>query len=1453
VNEWPDQIARYRVRSALGVGGFGVVVCALDETLDAQVALKILAIDHAREPATRERFVREAQLLRRVRSPHVIAVHDIGELADGRPYLVMELATGGVLADRITPGQAVDAEGVKATIAALAGGLGALHAAGIIHRDVKPANLLIVDDSGAGADGPATVQRHGLLAVGERIVVGDLGLAKDQERTAAGPTIVGGTPFFRSPEQTRRGEPIGPPADVYGATAVIWNLLTGEAPAGHGALEAQLATVPPAWRGFMSRGLALEPELRFATMQEWEVAALEALESDSGLREVGFRTATVGATCPYKGLTSFQPQDAAFFFGREMLVDELVARLQSSRTLVIGGPSGSGKSSLLRAGLIPAVTSGALPGSQHWPILLFTPGRDPLDELIHQLSRLVPDSEPPTERDLREDPERVRRWLPAGTVGLLAVDQFEELFTQGNGGDGGSAFLDVLAALTSSDDAPVRVVLALRSDFYSTCAGYPWLAERISDNQILVGPMRRHELRRAIEGPAQRAGLRLEPGLADAFLDEAGDEQGVLPLVAHALMETWVRRRGTVLTLEGFTASGGVIGAIAQSAELAYNRLDDVERIAARRLFLRLVAPGYDTPDTRRRIPWDELAADTKTSEVIDTLATERLLTVDDRGVELVHETLIHAWPRLREWINESRDDLRMQQRITHAASEWEDAGRDPDLLYRGAPLAAALDWRQHADLGLAESPIAFVDASRAARDADEAASQLAERRRRTRRRVAFASLSMLTIAAVLASFVAFLALRQSRDNEAEAEERFARGLATQAASLAETHPKLALNLAAESAARLDPIPAEAQQAIVTARLTLAASDIVPSSEPIPVGDVLTTLITPDGSTIVTGSRDGTVQLWDAATGDAVATLEGPSQGFEEATVDPSGRWLLATGADGLWRWDLEADPSEGELVDRPTGELWSVAFSADGEQFATAAEDGVVQLYDTSTLRPVGDPFTADVDFLSVAFTLDGTRLLAGTGDGRVFMWDLDRHVLTGPPIAAHGTNDVWEIVVDPTGRLVATGSSDGTARVWSLATGALVDTPFLSADGERIVEELSGLVWSTDGESLFAGGADGLIHEWSLATATEVDTSTMGHDDRVVDASSSADRSVMVTLGRDQDVRIWDTADREPVVATVASLDSPLFGVSWSDELAGIAAGDDRGRVHVLGRDGEPVSLDGHAGRVFGVAFLPDGRLVSGGDDGALHLWDVDARQSTSTREHATAGAITSIAVDEEGERVATSSSDGAVRLWSASDLSGPQAEAMVPNVSATDVVFTKSDELAAAYTDGMIRFWRRDGSAAREPLKVDSDGDAVFSVAVSPDEHLLAAASATDGVTLWRVDDDRRASELNGQPIDPVETVFTPDGAAVASATRDGTVTLWNSTSGESIGPRFEYHTDAVWRLAVTRTSAVVSTSEDATVVELDVLDLERACELGAGAFDRRARDRYLGDRDAIGCPP
>lgn len=980
----PDRIGRYELLSLLGVGGFAIVVAAHDPVLDAPVAIKVLSETGAHDPGLRERFLREAQLLRRVQSPHVIGIHDLGALEDDRPYLVMELASGGPLAARIGPtGHAADAEGLTRVAQALAAGLGALHASGIVHRDVKPANLLVVGPMGAATG--ATQLRRILLEDDERLVVSDLGFAKDTARTSVGPTVLGGTLYYQAPEQTQPGAAIGPAADVFAASAVLWTLLTGQPPRPSPQLAEQLAFLPPQYRELFERGLAYEPLDRHESMTAWLHATVAAI-STAGSGIGTLPPPEAGGTCPFKGLASFQQEDAPYFFGRETMVDELVGRLQSRRVLVIGGPSGSGKSSVLRAGLLPALERGALPGSQAWEIALFTPGTDPLDQLAEQLSRLVPDRAPIDADLLRDDPRAAGRLLPHGLRAILAIDQFEELLTLSDEATR-QAVLATLAVLSSDQQPSLHVILALRADFYATCARYPWLAQCISDNQMLVGPMRRLELRRAIEGPAQRAGLRLEPGLADAILDDAGDGPGTLPLISHALMETWLRRHGTALTLDGFRAAGGVSGAIAQSAENAYASLDETQRATVRHLFLRLVKPGEGGPDTRRLLQTADIGDDARVHQAIASLATERLLTVDERGVQLVHEALISAWPRLQNWLDDARDDLRTEQRLAAAAREWSRLDGDADLLLRGGPLLAARDWRQRQRGPVEDGVARFLAASDEARATEERRSAAEERRRRRVRRSAFGALSVLALAAASASAVAFGALRQSRANEDEAQRRFVGAIATQAASLAHDDPRLALALAVESAARVDPIDPEAQDAMVTARDALASSYVVAAGSPVAVGDAPTVTMSPRGDRFVTGGRDGSLTVWSTETREVEQRLDPQDGGIEEAAIDPSGRWLIAVGRFGVHRWDLDGGDSSGQVIAATDAPVWSVAFDDDGARFAIAAEDGTVQQFDTNSGEPIGLPLDAGADALSVTF-LPGDRLGAGTGTGKVLIW---------------------------------------------------------------------------------------------------------------------------------------------------------------------------------------------------------------------------------------------------------------------------------------------------------------------------------------------------------------------------------------------------------------------------------------------------------------------------------
>ncbi|HEY6072787.1 MAG TPA: helix-turn-helix domain-containing protein, partial [Anaerolineales bacterium] len=416
--------------------------------------------------------------------------------------------------------------------------------------------------------------------------------------------------------------------------------------------------------------------------------------------------------CPYKGMNYFDEADADLFVGREALTAKIVNRLlllpsstveYGSRMLAIIGASGSGKSSLVRAGVIPALRWDK--ASAGWGIYILTPKSNPLASLAASLTR---DSESVSATtvlmdDLARDPRSLQIFAASRLQRdnhsrlLLFIDQFEEVFTLCHSEEERAAFIGNLLSACSEPNGLVDIMLTLRADFYAHCANFPKLREALARNQEYIGAMSDLELRRAIEEPAQRGRWEFEEGLVDLLLHDVGHEPGALPLLSHALLETWQRRRNRMMTLSGYTSSGGVRGAIAETAESVFaDRLAKPQQIIARRILLRLTELGDETAsgDTRRRAHTAELnakAEDAETTQaVLNVLADARLITTGEDAVEVAHEALIREWPRLRDWLQEDREGLRLHRQLTEAAQEWQSAQRGIDLLYRGSRLTQA-------------------------------------------------------------------------------------------------------------------------------------------------------------------------------------------------------------------------------------------------------------------------------------------------------------------------------------------------------------------------------------------------------------------------------------------------------------------------------------------------------------------------------------------------------------------------------------------------------------------------------------------------------------------------------------------------------------------------------------------------------------------------------------------
>jgi energy-coupling factor transporter ATP-binding protein EcfA2 len=716
---------------------------------------------------------------------------------------------------------------------------------------------------------------------------------------------------------------------------------------------------------------------------------------------------TLIVECPYRGLQAFDEEDARFFFGREAVVQQIIEALRSTRFLAVVGPSGSGKSSVVRAGLLSHLRAGALPASAGWHYFVLKPGSHPLEELALNLTRNAPNGPTPTQiLDLIENGDERALHLAvrlladqAREVYCLIIDQFEEVFTLCTDRDERIRFINLLRYAATIAGGQAIIVITMRADFLARAAEYADLGELLSGNQFIISPMDEEDLRRAIEEPARRAGAQFEPGLVDAIIRDAGSEPGVLPLMEHALWQLWQQRGSdNRLTLHFYNEIGGLKGALAGRADEIFDSFSPEQQAIARRILLRLTQPGEGTEDTRRRAAMSELetAVEEKLAieEVLHTLTDARLLVSDKDQVDVAHEALIRGWPRLHKWIDEDRTALRFHHRITEAAQEWQRLERDDGALFRGASLAQAQEWREHHGQDLNPLEREFLDASVELKQRQERVERErqqreleAERQRATQLRWFASGLGVVTVLAIVAGLIAW----RQRGRAIEQVRIAALDLlVAEARSSINSHPDLALLLAA-TAATQPPNIWEARDTLLTAL----------QSEP----DLKTFLtgytsygsvaFSPDGKTLASASLDKTIRLWDVMRHQRLgAPLTGHPGPVESVVFSP----------------------------------VESVAFSPDGKTLASASLDKTIRLWDVTRRQPLGAPLTGHTEAVySVAFSPDGKTLASASADNTVRLWDVTRRQPLGAPLTGH-TEAVYSVAFSPDGKTLASASYDKT-----------------------------------------------------------------------------------------------------------------------------------------------------------------------------------------------------------------------------------------------------------------------------------------------------------------------------------------------------------------------------------------------------------------------------------------
>jgi len=1089
-----------------------------------------------------------------------------------------------------------------------------------------------------------------------------------------------------------------------------------------------------------------------------------------------------GTPPPYAGLRSFREQDAEWFFGREQLVEELTERLERQRFVVVIGASGSGKSSLLRAGLVPSLRAAAT--------LVVTPGPRPLEECAVRLGALAGLAPGGLYGELLEDPEnlgRVVRQITGAVDGgmVLVVDQFEETFTLCRDDAERQRFIEALVTAASAGSGRCRVVLGVRADFYAHCTRDPLLVEAMRDAQVPVGPLDLDELRRAVVRPAQRAGCTVEGALLASLTAQAHGQAGMLPLLSHALLETWRRRRGNALTLEGFAAAGGLEGGLARTAEEFYGQLTPTGRQLARRVFVRLTALGDGTEDTRRPARLEELeglADGAGITGVLDRAAGARLLTLDHERVELAHEALIRCWPRLHGWLNEDREATRVLRQLTDAAHAWETLGRDPGALYRGTRLAMAgvLD---RDSLSVRERE--FLDASRAAAEGEQAAARRSARRLR---RLAV----LLTVLLVTAAAATGYAVRAQRTATHQRNIALSQKVAQQATALRATNPALATQLSL-AAYRLAPTP-EARGGLLSTFATPYATRLTAHTD-----NVNAVAYTADSRTLVTAGNDDTARLWDITAPHrprTLAILTGHTGKVSHAAFRFDGRTLATASWDDTARlWDVTAPgrPHLTAVLRGHTGDVNAVAFSPAGTTLASASTDGTVRLWDvadprrprtTATLRAQG----RNAAIVSVAFSPDGRTLAAAGFDRTVRLWTLGTsgNARGSATLTGHTAAVSW-VAFSPDGKTLASASWDRTVRLWNLASPGHPTRPTVltgHTDGLRSV------AISPDGRTLASASLDRTVHLWDIGDTRRPKRSAVltGHTDAAVFVAFSPDGRTLASAGDDSTARLWD-------------LDTPILrghtgavcAVDFSSDGRTPATGshDRTARLWDITtphRPRELATLTGHKDAVCGLAHSPDGRtLATGSHDRTARLWDITTPRHP--RELATltghGNHVNTVVFSPDGHILATASLDGTVRLWDVTDQRHHRAVASLTGHTggANTAVFSPDgDLLATGGWDRAVRLW--DVSDPRHPRLLDTSpalAEGVSAVAFSPDGDALATTEFGGAARLWSVTGHRLhpAAVLYGHVGAAYSPVFSPDGNTLATMGADGTARLWSAT--------------------------------------------------------------------------
>jgi WD40 repeat protein len=1159
---------------------------------------------------------------------------------------------------------------------------------------------------------------------------------------------------------------------------------------------------------------------------------------------------------PYKGLRAFQESDSDDFFGREALVQKLLDRLQElhplARFLAVVGPSGSGKSSVVKAGVIPALRKNAIPASDKWFIVEMLPGLHPLDEIESALLKIAVTPPVALSNLLRADEkglgEAVKRVLPDDAAELLLViDQFEEVFTQVESENERTHILNSLRAAILDPASRLRVIVTLRADFYDRPLNYEGFGSLMRDRTEVVLPLSAEELQQAIAGPAERVGLLVEPALVAEMVSEIQDEPGALPLLQYALTEVFEKREGITLTLEAYRASGGALGALAHRAEELYQTFNEEQQATTRQIFLRLVTLGEGTEDTRRRVLWAELIAiegydDTIMQDVLELYGKYRLLTFGadpqtrEPTVEVAHEALIRQWQRLREWLNESRESVRLQRRLIAALSDWQNQGRDASFLASGTRLVQYESLLESTNLALTANEQTYIRASIRARDEKAAAEEARrerelalERQAKRRLRVLLVVMAAALVGAFGLSIFAFNQQReaqQERDNarlardEAQQErdnaqqssdEARTQALAASAQILLNNNDTDAALVLAMEAMKIEPDLPAVEPALANAAYTPATRLIMEGHEDV----IYVVTYSPDGQTALSGSYDGTMRLWNTETGREIRQFEQDLGWVLGVAYSPDGRQAVAAydEAQVLILWDLET----GQEIRRFNGHtdfILTVAYSPDGKYLAAGGSDNAVLVWDVQTGEIVHQMRHADA-VNTVTFSPDGRYLASGSDDETIILWDVetgeqlrifeghstpvisldfstDSQLLFSGGDYPNGTPRLWDVetgeqlgafrghtdivtsvALSPDGRYGLSASGDTTIRLWNLATGEEIQR-YVGHEGM-----VYSVAFSPDNRKILSGGDDLVLREWWVENGALVHR-LEGHESIVWKAIFSPDGRSIASVSVDETIKLWDAQTGELINELGGDIGEVIavnFNRDGTQLLSTSNQPDNRVRLWEVATSTEIRQYQGHTGGVNDAVFLPDEKtFLSGDGDGDIILWDVETAEILSIFQ--TGETVLKIALNRDGTLMASSHIDNSILLW---DMTTQRMIRTFAGHTASvyTIEFSADDRyLLSASTDRTARLW--EVATGNEVRRFSGNNSAVYGAAFSPDNRYILLGLA-DGTAILEDAATGNPLRIYRGHYDAIESVaFSPDGKMAVTTSDDATILVWRIDS-------------------------------------------------------------------------